>query len=189
MKKGLKIVLTGDLRVGKSTIIDKFIDYFDTKNISYGGYRTFSVDEDDHKLVYIIPSKFRHKLVNSGEKSTLEFCEYKLSSKNLIGNRNNKMFNVKILEDNAIKFLDDAIKDKDIIIIDEIGFLENETLVLKEKLKILFDDKNITAVVVLRKMYNELYSFISSNENVNMFTLTKENRDYIFNDIIHKVEI
>lgn len=175
------IILTGDLQVGKSTIIDKYIEYLKNNNLSYGGFRTFSIEEGDEYNVYIVPATADIKLDKSQIKHRLIYSDYKLSNENKIGERNNKIFYKSIFDNVGLEILGSDIKNKNVIIFDEIGHIEETTNLFLPKIKSLLYDKNKKIVAIFRKHGNKLLEQLKTDNNSLIIEVTIENRDDIMN--------
>ena len=173
------IILTGDFSIGKSTIIDNYIKYLNKNNISYGGFRTFSILENNEYNVYIIPSSSKLLLDKNYKYHTLIKCDYPLDDTNKIGDRNTKSFNREIFDTVGIEILNNDIKNKKVIVIDEIGYLESNSEKFLNKIYECFQDINKKTVAIARKNGNSFLEKMKMNKNINIIEVTKDNRDYI----------
>ena len=174
-----KIILTGDFSVGKSTIIDNYIKYLKDNNISYGGFRTFSILEKDEYNVYIIPASSELLLDKTSEYHKLIKCDYPLDEKNRIGDRNKKNFNRGIFDTIGLEILNNDIQNKKVIVIDEIGYLESNSEKFLNKIYECFQDINKKTVAIARMNGNSFLEKMKMNKNINIIEVTKDNRDYI----------
>lgn len=143
------ILITGNIKVGKSTLLKAFIEKY---------YKNSKIDGIMTELV--ITDKFRIELFRYGTKERF-----------VIGEREKEM---KFFDDVFLKksyeFMDD-FKDNDILVFDEIG---NKELHLKEyctKLISLFENNRIFAV--LKKGGNPIVENLDKLENFVIFDLDK----------------
>lgn len=178
------IILTGDLQVGKSTIIDKYIEYLKNNNLSYGGFRTISIKEDDLFNVYIIPATATVTIDKTNNLPRLIYTDFELSDKNKIGDRNKKEFDKSIFDNIGIDILDKDIENKNIIIIDEIGFIETNTKKFIPRIRQLLSDKNKKIVAIFRKHNNNLLDELRNDNQTKIIEVTIDNRNDILNDYL-----
>ena len=174
-------ILFGDFSVGKSTIIDNYISYLKKNNISYGGYRTFSIEENGDYNIYIIPASSNYQLDKNNTMHKLVSCDYVLNESNKIGNRKSKIFNKEVFNSVGLNIFINDIQNKNIVVIDEIGFLELDNNQFMDAIYKCFNDKNKKVVAVVRKTCNNLFDKIRDNENTIIIEVTKNNREEILN--------
>lgn len=177
-------LLTGDFQVGKSTIIDKYLDFLTEHRISFGGIRTFTITENGCNNVYIIPASFRYKVNRYTDMDILDYSSYPLTNLNLIGDKNKNNFDVNVFDTVGVDFLINDITDKETIIIDEIGFIENESIRYKKLLFDIFENDTRKIVGVIRKDNNKFMKEIKKMDNVEILEVTKDNRDMISDKLL-----
>ncbi len=155
------IFLTGQIQVGKSTLIYKLLASDEFANADIRGFRTLNKGKD----VYIMDAM-----------ADVEEC----TEENICGER--------ILEgvstmptpyldvfDNLGTSLLEDIEDADIVVMDEIGFLESEAYRFREKiLEILDSDKPVLGV--LKKKPTEFLESVRNRDDVEVIEITSENR-------------
>lgn len=163
----MNIFLTGNLQVGKSTIINKFITSH--HNLKVGGFKT--VSNFDKSLgvyggVYIGPASEDSFKFN-------EDCH--------VGNRVSgrksfpNIFDIKCLE--YLK-IDDRY---DLIIMDEIGFMEtNAKKFSKAVLDVL--DLDIPVIGVVKPIMEGLPLEVKMHKDIKLLEVTIENRNTIFKE-------
>ena len=158
----MNIFLTGQTQVGKSTIINRFLKSHNGLNI--GGFKTISNFKKDIGVyggVYILPA-------------SMDEPDYTENS--LVGNRVLKpksfpeVFDVKgveILQSNT---------NKDLILMDEIGFMETEALKFSEALLNILDS-NIPVIGVVKPMDKGLPLEVKNHPKTILLEITEENRE------------
>lgn len=166
----MNIFLTGDIQIGKSTIIKKVIKYNNKYNL--GGYLTKRVKTD-------VGNDFISYPIN---KSNLDF---KIISTNF----NKKERNISISEfERLSSYLLENLNKSDLIIIDEIGNAEEDIPVFKESIiKILKSHKPVLGV--LRKCDSPFINTIKQMDNTLVFNVSKDNRDFLHKEILKTLKI
>ena len=164
----MHIFLTGDIQVGKSTIIRKFIIQ---ANLSADGFMTFWDDADNGRSLYIspygvdIPANERRLLTNVcknrpplWEKTKHVFDEY------------------------GAEILDNAGK-RDVIVMDELGFMESEAFIFQSAV-MRHIERAVPVVGVIKPCQSEFLDTIRSHPNVSVFEVTENNRDAAFERLL-----
>lgn len=172
-------LLTGNSKVGKTTIIDKYLDFLSEHRISFGGIRTFTVTENGCNNVYIIPASFRYKVNRYSDMDILDYCNYPLTNLNLIGDKNKIDFDANVFDTVGYDFLINDITNKETIIIDEIGFIENESIRYKKLVLDILENDTRKIIGTIRKENNKFIKEIKKLDNVEIIEVTKDNRDMI----------
>ena len=158
----MNIFLTGQPQVGKSTIINKFLKSHD--NVTVGGFKTISNFKKGIGVyggVYIIPAHLNNP-------------DY--SEKSLVGNR---VLKPKSFPDNfdlkGVEILQNS-QNNDLILMDEIGFMETKALKFSESiLNILNGDTPVIGVV--KPMNKGLPLKVKEHPKTVLLEITKENRE------------
>lgn len=162
----MNIFLTGNIQVGKSTIINKFITSH--PNIKVGGFKT--VSNFDKSLgvyggVYIGPASEDSFKFN-------EDCH--------VGNRvSGKKSFPHIFDIKGLEYLkiDDSY---DLVIMDEIGFMEtNAKKFSKAVLDVL--DLDVPVIGVIKPIRKGLPLNVKMHEKTKLLEVTIDNRDHIYN--------
>lgn len=159
------LFLTGKKGIGKSTILKKVLNQID---LSIGGYvteRTY----DGYYRKYIARS-----LSNPKE----EYLIVKSDSRN-----DSKVFFPEAFEKGLVSILDESLKSKDIIVLDELGSSEEEIDVFTSKIFELLDSKKIV-FGVLKDVDCEFLNRIKNRSDVTIIRVTEENRDSILDEIM-----
>lgn len=181
----MNIFLTGDIKVGKTTIIDKILADVEYKVL---GFKTFwKLDEDGSSTLYMQDLSIDDELFDYSESSVMArriiVGENKFDLE--VYSENFDTFGAGIL--NRIKELYNASEDphfrkKHIVLMDEIGFMEERSEDFK---RAVFDALNgdLFVLGVVRDCRSEFLDNIRGHSNVAVIIVTKENRDNIVNDI------
>ena len=161
----MNIFLTGEIQVGKSTIINKFLDSH--KNLKVGGFRTISNFDENLGVkggVYIVSASDKNPI---------------FTENNHVGNRGeikkgfSDKFNLK-----GVEFLSN-VDDCDLILMDEIGFMESKA---KDFSKTVIDilDKDIPVIGVVKPKNKGLPLDVKNHIKTKLLTVTEENRNDLY---------
>ncbi len=169
----VKIFITGKSGVGKTTLVKHIINLYGEFT---GGFYTQEVRENKRRLGFDIISL-------SGEKGMLARSDYR--SKFRIGRYG---INLADLERVGLKALDEAVKNKQLIVIDEIGKMELFSQSFKEKvIEVINSSKKILAVITLSK--DEFVESLKLYPGFRIFELNRTNFDDVLKEIIKILEI
>lgn len=94
--------------------------------------------------------------------------------------------NIEGFENHGCEILKKAMSSKNVIIMDEIGFLEESALKFKQSVIDSLDSSNVV-IGVLKKFNGEFINYIKSRDDVLVLELTLENRDDIPKQILKQV--
>ncbi|WXR61008.1 nucleoside-triphosphatase [Peptostreptococcaceae bacterium AGR-M142] len=166
------LFLTGDINIGKSTLIKKFINSEIGKNFNYSGFKTIPFFNDDKKSFIIkyynettLKSKSNYEIV--GLKKEKEKGFYGIT---------------KGFETLGCEILRDSLKKKHIVIMDELGFFELQANNFKELVLRNLDSDNFV-LGVIKKKENPFLKEIIKREDVCVIEVSKENREEKLLDI------
>lgn len=158
----MKIFLTGEIQVGKTTVIENTIELL---NKNYGGFKTyFGPDRNlPNRLLYMNSAEESH--IFSEEYGIVRFSEY--SKPQLIGDRFN-LYGTELIRQ--------ARDNKELIVMDECGGFERNSFVFQKE---IFDslDGNIPILGVVKLRSTGLGDHIRNHPNVKLITVTEKNRD------------
>ena len=154
------ILICGTPGVGKTTLIKKILKRI---NLRAGGFYTEEIKENNKRVGFKIIS--------------LDNQEGILAHINIKDSRRVGRYGVNIndLESIGVKSLEQALKNDDLIIIDEIGKMEVFSEEFKEKVLDCLNSKKIVLATV--GMFGDKFiSNIKRRDNIILFKVTKENR-------------
>ncbi len=163
MKKN--IFIEGDIKVGKSYVLEKILKIL---NIKYGGFKTIPIYKEDKKVAF----KLIDLLTNE---------ENIVATYNIDGNL---IVNSDVFDELGVRALENGLKKSDLIVMDELGFLEDNSNKFKEKVfEVLNSDKNVLAVI--KEKRNKFLNEISNLGEV--FKIENDNKEMIINKIVDEV--
>lgn len=159
------IFLTGEKYTGKSTLIQNVLNKL---GLSVGGYVTKRVIKDN-KRIYTVKSLHDN------------------SESYLIANVDAIDYSREVFKDSfdigVVSILEKSLKDRDIIILDELGFFENDSEKFKRKVYELLNSNKIILGTI--KDYDcEFLNDIRKRDDILLFKVTKENREEILNKLV-----
>lgn len=168
------ILLTGDIQVGKSTIINKIIDrHFKDKKVS--GFKTLEFSEGDVRQGFYMEDQLEEDVSPSPE--------------NIVGRllkEEQRCFGItETFENKGVEILNSALESKsELILIDELGFFESQALNFQKKVMEVLDSKTKT-IGVLKKKDTEFLNSLKSRSDILILEVNKENRA----DIEEKIKL
>ncbi|MEM5790813.1 MAG: NTPase [Candidatus Aenigmatarchaeota archaeon] len=166
----MKIFLTGKPRAGKSTIVLKIIDFLKNKKVKVGGFITPEIVESGKRVGFYVKNIF------SNEMEIFASVDFK------IGPRIGKYgINIGAFEKIALKAIDFAIQNSDVIILDEIGKMEFLSKEFEKKIyELILIEKPLIATLHRNfiKKFKDFGEIIEVNE---------KNRNYLPINISRKI--
>ncbi len=154
----MKIFLTGNPGIGKTTIIKKVIERIERKVI---GFYTTEIRKEGKRIgfeIVEIPSNTKHLFASTEKISNIRFGKYYLDLEPL---------------EEIIKKIEDKESEADIIIIDEIGKMEFFSKKFRNFIKKLLNS-NKTLLATLHRSYKKEFGRYGE-----VIEVTKENRDFL----------
>ncbi len=159
------LFLTGKIGIGKSTLLKKVIKEL---HLSLGGYTTERIFE----------SYFRKYVIKSLYDNRITYTILKVDSRD-----DSKEYFMDSFEKGAVSILDKSLKERELIVLDELGDTENNMDLFTDKVFELLDSKKIV-FGILKENNCDFLNAITARDDVIVITITEDNRDYILEDII-----
>ena len=157
-----KIFITGLPGSGKSTVLRKVIDYLKNRGLKIGGIITPEIRKGEKRLGFKIID------IHSGKEGILAHVDQK------IGPRISKYrVNLEDFEKVALPALDFAIKEADVICIDEISKMEFYSEKFKSKLYEILESDKLIIATLHRSFVNRF------REYGQVIEVTKKNRNQL----------
>lgn len=161
------ILICGPPGVGKTTLIKKILEKL---NLKAGGFYTEEIKENNRRVGFKIISLDNQKgiLAHISIKGAKRVGRYGV--------------NIDDLEGIGVKSLDRALRNEDLVIIDEIGKMEIFSDKFKEKvLDCLHSEKFVLATIGIGG--DKYISRIKERDDVIVFEMNRENRDRLIDRI------
>ena len=171
----MHIFLTGDVQVGKSTIIKKTLAALKLRDI--GGFRSVSVPDlpDGAMSVYLIPAGDEHPMMGDW---------------NRVGIRKGCGRGIgkfpEAFERAGVQVLKGA-EGMPLILMDEVGRMESAAAQFSERILELLDGSAPILGVVQKIADTKLTNAIRQHPNVRVLTVTKENREKLAEEVLRLV--
>lgn len=164
------LFLTGKRGVGKTTLLKKTIDNIDA---SFGGFMVVPDNKPTCKSFII------HSLYDGKIKTKIGDA-YTKNNEVLI-NTYNDSFDTEV-----VNILNQSIENRDVIVMDELGFLEKSAYKFQNCIKDILDSNKVV-LGVLKKCHCDFIDSIKDRSDILLYEITEENRDSIIDDIMEKL--
>lgn len=185
------IFLTGSVQIGKSTLIRSVIEAYPNKNI--GGFFTRWIDKGNINGagLYIFPCDKKTIPLLWGDNPKINSSDLSsyITDENLIATFDPSNYKKKIIYkdvfDTVGKKYIKSSKNSDLIIVDEIGIMEDKSYVFKDEvLSLLEGDTPILGVV--RNKSGVLTNAVKNHADVEIIEVTRDNREKLKKELIEK---
>ena len=169
----MHIFLSGQVQIGKSTIINKTLELLGE---GYKGFKTYGAEykDDGSSVLYISPAENLSikTRIATRDKAHIGKMEVDSSSFEVVG----------------AKILDDSINSScKLIIMDEIGFLESNYENFKSKVREALDSDKLV-FGVLRNKNTAFLNELRERKDIDLIIVTEENRDSLPNLLYQKIK-
>ncbi len=155
----MHIFITGEKHVGKSTLIRKVLE---KTSLQYGGVFSVSEFNGPDRLVYLTDGK-------GPEKTLCGIC----SSQHITDKR------PEVFDREGVRLLEKAAKNS-LVVIDEIGNMENgASEYLKAIEDLLSDGRKTVLGVIQKRASSELAAKIRTAPDIMLYNVTQDNREVL----------
>ncbi|MCD6328895.1 MAG: NTPase [Candidatus Cloacimonetes bacterium] len=166
------ILITGYPGTGKTTLVKKILENL---SCNIGGFYTHEMQENGRRTGFYITDFDGNQMVMASEKSASQYRVNKYG------------VNIDAFEMIGIPAMERALQSADLVVIDEIGRMEMFSTKFCEKLRKVFDaDKPLLATI--KRIDCALTKELKEREDVEIFEVTKQNRDKIFEDVLSVIK-
>ncbi len=169
----MKVLITGPPGIGKTTLIRRIVERLGDRAIGFWTEEVRDRETGKRRGFRIVTTEGKRKT----------FASRTFTSRYLVGSYG---VNVKYFEDLALPILEKALREKDrVIIIDEIGKMELFSKPFRELVrKIVYNPKlKVIATIPIRDVH-PLVAEVRRLPGAVLIELTKENRDYMVEEIL-----
>jgi nucleoside-triphosphatase len=161
------IFLTGEPRCGKSTVLMKIIDILKKKGLNVGGFISPEIRDRNDRTGFKVVD------IHSGEEGTLASINQKTGPH--VGKYH---VDLEDFERVALKALNFAMEECDVVCIDEVGTMELFSQKFKEKIEKILELEKPVVVVLHRNLANKYKKYGK------VIYVTPENRERLPEEII-----
>jgi Predicted nucleotide kinase len=166
------ILITGYPRVGKTTLVNKIIKQLSCK---IDGFYTHEMRENGRRTGFYITDFDGNQMVMASDKSNSPYRVNKYG------------VNIDGFEKIGIPAMERAMKNADLIVIDEIGRMEMFSPKFCYMLRTVFDSEK-PLLATIKKIDCELTKELKQRKDVIIFEVTANNRDTILSKILEAIE-
>lgn len=169
MKK--HIIIIGERQVGKSTLVRKLMAWLETQGVSTCGVITQGSELRENGMRYI----YLYDLASPEREQTEDYWVAEVGKGKKTVNRDG--FAVR-----AVSYLDKATAE-DVVILDELGFIETEIEEFTSKIMQLLNGDIPTIIVTKKVARSSFVDELKQCETANIFYIDEENRDELFEEV------
>lgn len=168
MVKSLKIGLSGVLGLGKTGTLKEIIDMLNEEEVSVGGMITEPIMEDNRQKGY--------QVMNWQTKEKAVFAHLDFDSSIRV---NGYGVDLDALNQVGVRAIEEAMKEEELVLVDEIGKIEVESEEFNEIVKIALKANKPILLTFNKKSRNPLLQDIRRRDDVRILELTDVNRDLL----------
>ncbi len=173
-KAAKNIFLSGGLKAGKSTIINKVLAELKVKNI--GGFRTLPIYENNIRTGFVLQS--------ITGKSQL-FAHTNLMTNSTFDNYH---FDIAVFDTFGCQLLEQALNFSELILMDEIGVMEEKAIRFKKILLTCLDSSQ-PVLGAFQQRAKWFANILEKRRNTKIFLIDETNRDHIHEVIISNLKV
>ncbi len=168
MVKSLKVGISGVIGIGKTDTLKRIISMLSEEGVNVGGMITEPILEDNRQMGF--------QVMNWKTKEKAVFAHLSLDSQIRI-----KGYGVDLdaLNQVGVRAVKDAIRNEDMILVDEIGKMQVESEEFNKIVKIALNVNKPMILTFNKKSRNPLLQDVRRRDDVRMLELTDVNRDLL----------
>ncbi len=168
----MKIVLTGEPGVGKTTLIKKLVSSLGDRAI---GFWTEEVRDPKTKK----RTGFR---IRTTDGKSLLFASKTFTSKHLVGSYG---VNVERFESLALPILEKALQEDKVVVVDEVGKMELFSKAFRDLVRrLIYDQKKDMVITIPIRDVHPLVAEIRRLREAVLLEVSKDNREGLLEDIL-----
>ena len=171
------LLLTGSPGIGKTTVLLKIVEALKAKGYRVGGMVSREVRESGTRVGFEILNLETNKrgwLAHVNQKTGPQVGKYRV--------------NLEDLNHVGVDAILNAVKDCDVVAIDEIGPMELFSENFKQAVKEAVESGKLVIGVIHWRAKDKLIERVKAREDAEIFTVTYENRSKLYQHILDKIE-
>lgn len=168
----MNILITGKPGCGKTTLIFRVVEELRARGYRAGGIYCPEIREGGRRVGFMIVD------LRSGESRILSHINEKGPKVGKYG------VNVENVDEMSRKAIERALKESDIIVIDEIAPMEVLSEVFRKFVLRALDSEKPLLAAIHEKSNRGFIGEIKKRKDVFLFTLTHENREKLFSEVL-----
>ena len=173
MPAGIKIGITGLPGAGKTHVLRRVIEMLEQDDMVIGGMLTEPIIEKDDRVGFMI--------MDWMTKEEGIFAHVNIDSKIVVGKYG---VDLEILEKIGVNAINNASKETDLIVIDEVGKMEVESILFIEAVRNSMETEKPLILTLHKKSRNPLLQDIRRRDDVRILEVTSINRNLLPHKII-----
>lgn len=175
----MHIFLTGIPGVGKSTIIKKAVKQL---NLRHKGFLTVAggIKENGVSNLYMLPSEY----LDCDEDEIIKACDVEYCIANRFGENRYQPYNNKFDSIGSKLLKKDSLRDVDILIMDELGFMEREAYQFQEAVVNCVKEIEPSILGVIKPKDTLFLNGIRKNNHVKVIEVTTDNREEKLQEVV-----
>lgn len=172
----LNILITGKPGIGKTTVLNRVKEAVEDLSHSVGGVTCLEIRENGRRVGFNIVD------VSNDKKGMLAHVKCEGPHVGKYG------VNLKDLNEIGVPAIENAVKSSDYIFIDEIAPMELHSKHFCSAVEAAMDSKKPVIAVIHKRSGHPFVSKIKARDDVSIFEVTHENRDFLDEEILEILE-
>ena len=171
------ILITGEIKSGKSTLIDMLLQRIGLKPL---GFRTLPYFEEGKRVGFY--------MIAADEEP---FQDKNVQESHLIGRivGYKKIDScVQTFNDYGVKLMQKAVSSDRIILMDELGIIENDAIEFQEMVMKCLDSESIV-IASIRDDHSPFLDQVRAHKRAHLYTVDASNKDHLIEEILKNHEI
>lgn len=163
------IFISGSIKIGKTSVVNRVLEQLG--QVKIGGFKTVPIFENGIRKGFAMESFDGQKKIfaHTDLQSTLKFDIYK--------------YDVSVFDNFGALLLEEALKNGEFIVIDEIGVMEKQTKTFKNSiLQCLAAQQPVLGAFQKRAVW--FLDILKKRQDTKVFFVEEDNRDVIHEEII-----
>lgn len=168
-------MVTGDINIGKSTLINQVIDQLD---LEINGFRTLPYYIDKKRVGFYIED-IHDSVKNSKDRQKEQMIG------EIIGYKKVKPFN-RTFNSLGVEILQESLKKDGIVLMDELGIIESKALPFQQMvMQCLNSDKLV--ICSIRDEQSQFLDAVRNHDESILYSIDDKNRDGMYESVVEMI--